>query len=251
MGGYVLPMVVGVVLAISSVTAMLVAAVGNVSRTARIDARRLLEIISLESATLQTAALLAAGAERPFRPVAEQDRRFNDITISTVISPPEGKFDVNADSPQQIRVRLQSDGISSALSSRVLDALSLSDGLRQDGLVRSMYGFSRAAALSFEEEDCLRRELTVGRWPARYFEGGSFHAVSEAKPEDEEPSAIRPGEQIDIRSSLTREDERRRVLWARIRVTGDFEQPSLTHDWAFLMYRPEANCPIELPKPAA
>jgi hypothetical protein len=241
-------MVIGMVVAIASATAMLVVAVSSISRSARLDARRMIEIISLESATLQTAAQLAAGAERPFHPVAEADRKFNNIAIATVISPPEGKFDINADTPQQIAAALQRDGLEGSLVNRTTGAISSKASGPQSFRFGSMHELSRAATLSFGEEDCLRRSLTVGRWPARYFDNGSFRSTASDDDEDEdEPSAIRPGEQIDIRSRLTREDGRDRVLWARIRLTGDFEQPSLSHDWTFLYFKDLADCPVRLP----
>lgn len=171
----------------------------------------IIDRISLESATTWHAGRLMRGARHSTAPHALEPVSLNGREISVEISMPAGKIDFGMDDAEVIAAALEAAGLPASLATAP-------DG--EDGLaVRSA-----AADLDGVREDCLRRGFTFGRWPAA-FESG-VQAADPGAPE----RAATAGDQIDLRAQLMSR-EGARVLWSRVRLTGDESGAWAVHDY--------------------
>jgi hypothetical protein len=229
--GYFTPFAMVTVFAIATVAAGVVVAAGQYRKAAGRAERELLDRVSLESAvTAQADALLTGGP----KPLAAHDGltfAINRRTVSVEVSAPQGKFDLNGDTPEAIGQGLAVYGIRPALSERLTGALTAGRATAGQTPIayESLRDVAAALDLSASDEDCLRRWVTVGRWPGAMDDSGIGRA-GDGAPE----RAIGPGDQSDLRASLVDRRGDSRALWARLRFTGDAAQPWKAHDWRFL-----------------
>ena len=246
--GFILPFVAVQVFAIMAATAALIGTVTALSRSARAEERRFLDTLSLEAGTQVAAFDLASGTPRPFAPFAEPSLAFNGRQVAVTVSPPEGKLDLNADSPETIAAAMTKAGVSPRLVERVRTALADAQAGAGAGRPRFVIfaEFAGRAALTPDEEDCLRRSLTVGRWPNGYFEAGA----PQARPGKAGGRVLRPGDQVDLRAAIAARVSSR-SLWSRLRLTGEVEHPVSAHDQIALVVHPGAACPYPIAAGAA
>jgi hypothetical protein len=239
--GYFLPFAIATVFAVMTVAAAVVLGTASYRLTTGRVQRELVDRVSLESAIAATADDLINGAPQPLAAHDGQPLVINGRTVEVRISAPEGKFDLNGDSRRELADGLAVFGLQARLRDRLLAALPPppAEG-RPAASVDSLASVFEAAAINGAEEDCLRRWVTVGRWP----EGRADEAMGPAA--DEAPTReIRAGDQVDLRASIAGPRGRIRVLWARLRFTGAPDRPWLAHDWRFLTIRADdvSGCP--------
>jgi hypothetical protein len=179
--------------------------------------RRLLDEIHLESAANTALADLAAGQFVNLAPFAREDLSTGKL-VSLTLSAPETKIDLYVDQPEDVEAVLQRHG----LTRQYLDEAGLEEW------------FSRLGATP-AQEDCLRRELTLGRAPEEVVEVTSEEAMTIRQ--------IGVGDQVDIRAAIAgiAGDE---VLWVRARRSSLPDQPWAIHDWRRLSIARRALCHV-------
>lgn len=236
-GGYFTPFAIVTIFAVMTVASALVVAAGQQRKAAARSKHDLTERVSLEAAVTATADALVTGGPKPLAAHAGPPVVVNGRTVDVQISAPQGKYDLNGDEPAVIVQALAAFGAPEPLQAKVALALA---GKTAETSIAGFRDFSAAARLSSAEEDCLRRWVTLGRWPGPLDESGIGAAGDGAAVR-----SLGPGDQADIRASLAVAGGRSRVLWARLRFTGEQAEPWRAHDWRFLAFRSgeEAGCP--------
>lgn len=226
--GYFTPLAMATVFAVATVAAGVVVAAGQYRKAAARSERDLLDRVTLESAVAAQADALLVGPAQPL--AAHQGLLFalNGRTVSVEVSAPQGKFDLNGDGADSIDQGLAVNGLPAALRDRLVRAATARDAAGQASSIRSLRDVAAALSLSQTEEDCARRWVTVGRWPGPMDDAGIGRAAEGAAVR-----TIGPGDQADLRAETAGRGGRR-VLWARLRFTGELERPWRAHDWRFL-----------------
>lgn len=233
--GYFLPFAMATVFAVATVAAGVVVAAGQYRKAAARAERDLDQRVSLESAVAAQADALLSGPAQPLAKHPGLNLAINGRTVSVEVSAPQGKYDLNGDEPAAIEQGLAVQGLDEGLRERLVAVVT--EGRAAPGAVfASLADVAAAARLSGAEEDCLRRWTTLGRWPGPLDTSGVGPAADGAVIR-----VISPGDQADLRAAIDLPQGGRRVLWARLRFTGDPARPWRAHDWRFLTVQPNAG----------
>jgi len=227
------------VFAVATVAAGVVVAAGQYRKAAARAERELMDRVTLESAVAAQADALLTGPPAPLATHPGLTFALNGRTVTVEVSAPQGKYDLNGDGAEAIGQGLAVWGMDEGLRKKLAGA-SATPTTRVD----SLRDVAAALRLSQAEEDCARRWITLGRRPGPMDTTGLGTAGKDAATR-----SIGPSDQADLRAAVTGGGGKAgggspRVLWARLRFTGDVDQPWRVHDWRFL--RPAAGaaaCP--------
>lgn len=173
--------------------------------------RLIVDRISLESAVAWQAGLVAKGSTHPITPHAVGSLTLNGRELAVEMALPEGKLDLAMD---------PADTLADALKQVGLPA-----GLAEASGVTSLAERARIAGLGAAQEDCMRQGFTLGRWP-------EVLVVEAMKASQDGPERVAtPGDQIDLRATVVTREGGQRVLWARVRLSGDDTATWQLHDY--------------------
>lgn len=193
------------------------------------------------------AGALATGLRSYIRAMASQERAISEkIRLESAVTILLGEFADGKAVPLERSlviggqpVDLMTTPTSLRVDPRVDDVRTVEEAGRQAGLLidpevaRNAPGLAQLSAmmkLNASQEDCLRRVFTYGR-------GGQPRGRAEALPE---AFTVEPGDQLDIRASLSSDDQS--VLWLRARFT-DARTGWVLHDYRRL--RGVAPCELK------
>lgn len=177
------------------------------------EQRDLLDRITLESAANDLLGRLAAGEVHSIRPSRPAEFELNQRRLAIELSLPEGKRDLLGDPDRTVLEALQKRGMTAAREDRP-----------DPSSFETVEAMSRGWRLSANEEDCLRRLVTVGRAPE------AFRPEAASGDGEGLTRSITAGDQVDVRASLATQSGVK-VLWVRARFTGAAERPWRVHDY--------------------
>lgn len=176
--------------------------------------------MAVESAIADHLGQVAAG--RPYRLTATRmQTTIGARPLNLEFSSPLAKVDPAMDSAAAVREALQSAGLTSPSEIGPL------------GGTGTLAGLSKRLGLDAASEDCLRRVVTYGRAPAARTDVSIRDAAGSR--------SVRPGDQLDVRASVAAPIGER-VLWTRVRFTGDAKGRWLVHDYRLLSTSSPAPC---------
>ena len=217
------------VFAVATVASSVVIAAGLYRKAAARAESELLERVTLESGVAAQADALLIGPPSPLAAHPGLTFAINGRTVTVEVSAPQGKYDLNGDSAESIGQGLSVYGFEPALRDRISGLVAAGQAAGGAARFESLLDLAAALELSQTQEDCVRRWLTVGRWPGPMDDTGVGNAGKHAATR-----RFSPGDQADIRAVVEQRGGGRRVLWARLRHTGDAAEPWGVHDWRFL-----------------
>lgn len=221
--GYVSLLAVSFAFGLAVFGSALAAGLGAYLSTAAREQRDVLDRITLESAANAALGQLAAGQSQSVRPTRLADVDLNRRQVSVEVSLPEGKYDLRDDTADDVIAAMQGRGFVLSSNHKALSAFD------------SLEAASRAWRLSADQEDCMRRGITLGRAPEAF-----YPEAASGKGEDQLRTVV-AGDQVDVRVALERAG-RGRVLWLRARFNGGASAWSL-HDYRRLQV--EKPCPTD------
>ena len=217
------------VFAVATVASGVVIAAGQYHKTAARTERELLERVTLESAVAAQADALLIGPQAPLAAHPGLTFAINGRTVTVEVSAPQGKYDLNGDTAETIGQGLAVYGFEPTLRDRITGVVAAGEAASEAARFESLRDLAAALELSQTQEDCVRRWLTVGRWPGPMDDTGTGNAGKDAATR-----RLSPGDQVDLRAVVDQRDGGQRMLWARLRYTGDAGEPWGVHDWRFL-----------------
>lgn len=227
--GYFTPLAMVTVFAVATVASGVVIAAGQYRKAAARAERELLERVTLESGVAAQADALLIGPPSPLAAHSGLTFAINGQTVTVEVSAPQGKYDLNGDSAESIGQGLSVYGFEPGLRDRLTGAVAAGQAAGGAARFESLRDLAAALDLSQTQEDCVRRWLTVGRWPGPMDDTGVGKAGKDAATR-----RLSPGDQVDLRAVVEQRGGGRRVLWARLRYTGDAGEPWKVHGWRFL-----------------
>jgi hypothetical protein len=227
------------VFAVATVASGVVVAAGQYRKAAARSERELLERVTLDSAVTAQADALLVGPPTPLAAHPGLTFAINGKTVTVEVSAPQGKYDLNGDTAQAIGQGLSVYGFEPVLRDRIIGVVAAGQAAGGAARFESLRDLAAALDLSQTQEDCIRRWLTVGRWPGAMDNTGVGKAGRDAPMR-----RFSPGDQADLRAVVEQRGGGRRVLWARLRYTGDAIDPWKAHDWRLLQPGGDAaTCP--------
>lgn len=191
-------------------TALAVSLRGYLTAAGRTE-QRVIDRISMESVAAAYLGKIAAGEAVALGPSVQPEMVLNARGVILEASLPEGKRDPSGDTFAEVADAFAQAGLPTP--SQPIKSPSLTE-------------LSKSQKLGSSQEDCLRRVMTFGRYPAAY-EPTARWGSTEWRTQN-----LTAGDQIDLRLSVEGR-QNRSIVWMRARVVGG-DAAWAVHDYRLL-----------------